>query len=496
MAEISGYEGLTADNIRVERIHTDVVTTGRFESSNEFLNKIQAAYVNSQLSNLIAVPLDCPHREKAPWLGDAHVTSEAVMYNYDAATLYTRWFRDWQSAQEENGFINLQSPDPQNLTGSSTAYAGGDVVWTAALMVIPWDVYQFTGDLGVLRENYDMIKRHAEWLMAHEPARNMGATMHWDWVGPDKNNMSAQCVGTAYYYHAMDLTTKIATALGENEDAAVFAKKAEAIYKTFNRTFFKGTYYDTNTETVNAIALAFGLVPEDKAETVLESLENVILVDMEGHMSVGVAGVRALPAALTQYGRPDLTYLMMTQTTYPGLGFMIESGATSLWEYWEHPDWEGVGQGGTNGRMWRSQNHCFLGGGFSTWLYADILGITAAEAGYDVISVKPQIPGDLTYVKGSMETIHGTIAVDWAVDENGNLTLKVSVPANTVADMYVPIRGESGNVTITEGGDVWFDSGEAKTDTYTETTDTHVAFRLGSGEYTFTMTGEGAYPFA
>lgn len=495
-AEISGYDNLTADNIRVERIHTDVKTTGNFESSNELLNKIQAAYVNSQLSNLIAVPLDCPHREKAPWLGDAHVTSEAVLYNFDAATLYTRWFKDWQSAQEENGFMNLQSPDPQNLTGSSTGYGGGDVVWTIALMVIPWDVYQFTGDLGVLRENYDMIKLHAEWLMAHEPAKNMGPTMHWDWVGPDKNSMSSQCVGTAYYYHAIDLTSKIAAALGESEDAAVFAQKAEAIYTTFNRSFFKRAYYDTNTETVNAIVLAFGLVPEDKVETVLKNLENVIRVDKEGHMSVGVAGVRALPAALTKYSRPDLTYLMMTQKTYPSLGFMIESGSTSLWEYWEHPDWEGIGQGGTNGRRFRSLNHCFLGGGFSTWLYADILGITAIEAGYDTISIKPQIPGDLTYAKGSVETVHGSIMVDWAIDEAGNLTLKVNVPANTVADVYIPIRGEARNVIITEGEDVWFDHGEAKTDAYTNVTDTHIAFRLGSGEYTFTMTGEGAYPFA
>ena len=148
---------------------------------------------------------------------------------------------------------------------------------------------------------------------------------------------------------------------------------------------------------------------------------------------------------------------MMTQKTYPGLGFMIESGATSLWEYWEHPDWEGTGQGGTNGRMWRSLNHCFLGGGFSTWLYADILGITATEAGYDAVSIKPQIPGDLTYAKGSVETIHGTVKVDWALDEAGNLTLKVNVPVNTVADVYVPIRGEAQGVTITEGEESWDD---------------------------------------
>jgi alpha-L-rhamnosidase len=213
-------------------------------------------------------------------------------------------------------------------------------------------------------------------------------------------------------------------------------------------------------------------------------------------MSVGVAGVRALPAALTMYERPDLTYLMMTQKSYPGSGFMIESGATSLWEYWEHYDWDGVGQGGSNPRYFRALNHCFLGGGFSTWVYADLLGITAAEAGYDRIQIRPQIPGDLTYAKGQVETVHGTVKVDWIVDETGNLTMKVTVPANTVAEVYVPIRGEGANVTITEGDDVWFARGEAAVDTYVETTDTHVHFRLGSGEYIFTMSGEGTYPFA
>lgn len=493
--EVTGYEGLTADNVVVERVHTDVEITGSFESSNELLNKIQAAYVNSQLSNLMSLPVD-PSREKGAWLGDVHVTSESSIYNFNMTALYGRWFHDWRTTQHENGHFNLKSPDPGDLTGPNSGYSIGDVVWTSALMIIPWDVYQATGDLSVIRENYDMIKLHAEWLMTHELNRNLGTTMHWDWTGPDKNLMSRECVATGYYYNAINLTAKMAALLGKTEDVATFEKKAEAIYKTFNRTFFKRTYYDTNTETVNAIALAFDLVDEKYIDVVLKSLEEVILVEKEGHMSVGVAGVRALPAALTKYERPDLTYLMMTQKTYPGLGFMIESGATSLWEYWEHYDWEGIGQAGTNPRNLRALNHCFLGGGFSTWVYADLLGITAAEAGYDTVNVKPQVPGDLTYAKGQVETVHGTVKVDWAVDDTGNLTLKVTVPANTTAEVFVPIRGEAQNVTITEGDDIWFAKGEATVDTYVETTDTHVHFRLGSGEYSFTMTGEGAYPFA
>lgn len=489
-AEISGYDGLTADNIRVERLHTDVEATGQVESSNELFNQIQAAYVNSQLSNLIAVPLDCPHREKAPWLGDAHVTSESTLYNFDAVTLYERWFRDWVTEQREDGFFNIQIPDPGNIS------KGEDYIWKAAIMIIPWDVYQVTGDEGVLRENYDMIKLQAVWFEANEHASNRGYSVLGDWVGPDRKTVNMECVATAYYYHAMDLAAKIATVLGETEDAQNFAKKAERIKTVFNRQFFKKTYYDSRNETPQAVALAFGLVPEEHVETVLNSLAQIIMEDKAGHMSVGVAGVRTLPAALTKYDRPDLTYLMMAQTTYPGLGFMIESGATSLWEYWEHPDWEGVGEAGQNARVWRSQNHCFLGGGFSTWLYADLLGITAVEAGYDTISIKPQIVGDLTYAKGSVETVHGTVKVDWSVDAEGNLTMKVTIPANTVADVYVPVRGDVQNVTITEGEDVWFAGGEAKVDTYKAATDTHVQFRLGSGEYVFTMTGEGAYPFA
>lgn len=153
----------------------------------------------------------------------------------------------------------------------------------------------------------------------------MGNSMHWDWVGLDKDTISVRCEATGYYYHVMNLSYKIASILGETEDASLYSNKAEKIRKTFSRSFFKGTYYDTNTETVNAIALSFGLVPEEHVDTVLKSLEQVILVDKAGHMTVGSAGIRTLPAALTKYGRPDLTYLMVTQTTYPGLGFMIES---------------------------------------------------------------------------------------------------------------------------------------------------------------------------
>ena len=489
-AEITGYEDLTEDNIRIEIMHTDFEVTGNVDCSNELLNQIHAAYLNSQLSVMMSLPLIDPSREKAPWLGDAHITSEAVLYNFDAVTLYERWFRDWVTEQREDGFFNIQIPDPGNIS------KGEDYIWKAAIMIIPWDVYQVTGDENVLRENYDMIKLQAQWFVANEHAANLGFTVLGDWIGPDRNTVNMECVATAYYYHAMDLAAKIAKVLGENEDAAEFAKKADRIKTVFNRQFFKKTYYDSRNETPHAVALAFGLVPEEHVETVLNSLAQIITEDKTGHLSVGVPGARTLTAALTKYGRPDLTYLMMTQTTYPSFGFMIENGATSLWEYWEHPDWEGVGEAGLNARVWRAQNHCFMGGGFSTWLYADLLGITAVEAGYDTISVKPQIPGDLTYAKGSVETVHGTVKVDWSVDADGNLAMKVTVPANTKADMYVPVRGDAQNVTITEGEDVWYANGEAKVDTYKATTDTHVQFRLGSGEYVFTMTGEYAYPFA
>lgn len=489
-AEISGYDGLTEENVRIEIMHTDFDTAGTVETSNELLNKIQTAYINSQLSVMMSLPLIDPSREKAPWLGDAHITSEAVLYNFDALTLYDRWFRDWRTEQREDGFFNIQIPDPQNIS------KGEDYVWKAAIMIIPWDVYQVTGDESVLRENYDVIKLHVEWMLANEHVPNLGFTVLGDWIGPDRTTVSMDCVGTAYYYHAMDLAAKIATVLGETADAETFAQKAERIKIVFNRRFFKGTYYDSKNETPQAMALAFGLVPEEHVETVLNSLEQIIREEKEGHMSVGVPGARTLPAALTKYGRPDLTYLMMTQKTYPSFGFMIESGATSLWEYWEHPDWEGIGEASLVERKWRALNHCFQGGGFSSWLYADLLGIAATEAGYDTVSIKPQIPGDLTYAKGSVETVHGSVKVDWVLDDTGNLTLKVNVPANTVADVYVPIRGEAQNVTITEGEDIWYANGEAKVDAYKNATDTHILFRLGSGEYVFTMTGEGAYPFA
>ena len=58
---------------------------------------------------------------------------------------------------------------------------------------------------------------------------------------------------------------------------------------------------------------------------------------------------------LTDNGRPDLAYEIATQKTYPGWGYMIEHGATTIWELWN---------GNTADPTMNSGNHVMLVGDF------------------------------------------------------------------------------------------------------------------------------------
>jgi alpha-L-rhamnosidase len=79
------------------RTHTALVSTGELAfdgGPSRMLNQLQTIVRAGQLSNVAAgMPTDCPTREKHGWLGDAQVTAEEAMFNFDMAAVYTEYVR-------------------------------------------------------------------------------------------------------------------------------------------------------------------------------------------------------------------------------------------------------------------------------------------------------------------------------------------------------------------------------------------------------------------
>jgi alpha-L-rhamnosidase len=169
--------------------------------------------------------------------------------------------------------------------------------------------------------------------------------------------------------------------------------------------------------------LLFDIVPKALKGKVVKNLENDILITHDGHLNTGMHGTYFMLDYLTKSDRSDLIFTITNQKTYPGWGYMIENGATTIWEEWN----------GDN-----SQIHNTLIS-IGAWFIQGIGGIQVDEdaPGYKHFLIKPAFVGDLTFARTQFESMYGTIITDWRL-KGGQILLNVTVPANTTATVYLP----------------------------------------------------------
>ncbi|HSW00876.1 MAG TPA: glycoside hydrolase family 78 protein [Sedimentisphaerales bacterium] len=429
--EVTGLPGKPSlDMLEARVVHTAFDKAGSFECSNELFNRIQRNTLWSYVSNFHGYPTDCPHREKNGWTGDAHLAAETGLYNFDSAAAYAKWINDLYDEQRDSGEL------PGIVPTSGWGYAWGNgPAWDSAYVLIPWYLYQYKGDTRVLADHYERHKRYVDYLTSK--ARNGIVSIGLgDWV-PAKSKTPEKVTSTGYYYRDAVIVSKTAAMLGKTEEVRKYEDLANGIRDAFNREFFqKDTgLYAGGTQTAMSCALAHGLVPPQEQERVLSNL--VAMIDKnDGFLDAGILGVKYLIDCLTAGGRADVVYGMATKTTYPSWGRWLEEGATTLWEQWD-------GQA--------SRNHIMFGH-ISAWFYQVLGGIRLDpdSAGFKRFAIKPQLLGDVTWAKAEYESMYGTIRSNWEI-RSGRFILKIAVPVNTTATVYVPCDPQK---AITEGPDI------------------------------------------
>ena len=247
-------------------------------------------------------------------------------------------------------------------------------------------------------------------------------------------------------------------ALGRTDDSARFTAMADAVRDAFVREFSRGAGLLTvETQTSYLLALAFELLPVEERPAAATRLVELIR-DNDWHLSTGFIGISFLNPILTLNGYADVAYRLLLQETYPSWLYPIKHGATTIWERWNgwtHED------GFFNPHM-NSFNHYSLGS-VGEWLFRHVAGIELdpAHPGYERFVLKPYIGGGLDWARASYRTAHGTIRSHWR-REDGRLQWTITVPANTVADVWLPatnanaIQTDGLEVTTTEPGWVRF----------------------------------------
>jgi alpha-L-rhamnosidase len=428
-------------------VGTDFEQNGKFITSDSLLNKIHRATVWAQKSNTHGYPTDCPHREKGGYTGDGQVVAEASIHDFQMAAFYTKWLNDMRDAQQENGRIPNTAP---TLVGGT----GGGIAWGSAYMLIPWWMYQYYNDRRIMEVHYEAMKVYIGYL--HNLARtdsdpkeayiinNFGG--YWDslgeWCAPGQSDCpNHPMVNTCYYYLNSTMMSKIASALGNKTDALRYSALADTIKAEINKKFFNETTFnygtDSTFQTYQLLALAGDIVPEGLREQVLKTVLDDIVITRSGHLNTGIIGTKYLWPVMAHAGRSDLAYSILKTTTYPGFGYWIEKGATTLLEQWD----------GRN-----SHNHQMFGS-VDEFFYKYLAGIRSPEdgettRGYKHIHIQPYIPDGLSFVNASLNTVAGRIESNWQENPDSFL-LNVVIPANSSATVSIQVSDYS-DVLVTE----------------------------------------------
>ena len=410
------------ETLRAAVVHTDLPSAGSFECSSPLLNTIQEMAERSTLTNYHSIPTDCPHREKNGWTGDSVLSAEQVLLNFDSVTAHRKWLRDIIDAQRPSGQIPGIVP-----TGGWGYNWGSGPAWDSALILIPWYVYVYYGDRQILEDTYDAMVKYLGFLDSMSDGGLVDFGLG-DWCPPGENPWDHKCptvvTDTAYAYVEYDTVARIAAVLGRDEEAREFKERAGYVREAFRSAFVDSSSGSVagNSQTSLACALYQGLLEKGEEPKALENL--VAEVEKYGrHLDTGILGAKYLLHTLSSHGRTDIAYAVATQTDYPGWGYWVEQGATSLWERWDGRD---------------SQNH-HMYSDISAWFYRELAGIRPdpEEPGFKHTLFRPNPVADLTWAKAHHQSPHGLIECSWEVKAD-SFVLQVTVPANCRGTISLP----------------------------------------------------------
>ncbi|MGN7862799.1 family 78 glycoside hydrolase catalytic domain [Microbacterium sp. 22303] len=454
-------------------IANDLDQTASFSSSHPRLDRLVQNTVWSQRSNFLAVPTDCPQRERAGWTGDLQIFTPTAATLMGVASFLDRWLRNVRVDQAaHDGIVPIIVPmppalDAPGLLGDGVGDISDSAGWSDAITIAPWELYRHYGDPRFLRDNIDAMRAWVEHQTADAaaalPAHLDPATLSaerlarqrllWngrmnfgDWLAPSTLDgsrpesegldefaaimlapqLTAELTGPLFQIRSLDLYAASAEALGDAATAAQAREHAAAVRAAFAAEYVGDDgRIGPDMQGIAVLALAFDAVPDDLRPRVVARL--VELVHEAGvHLDTGFVSVPFLLDVLWDEGHADLARALLVQDTAPSWLYEVDHGATTIWEAWK-----AVHEDGTVERM--SMNH-YAFGCVVDWMMRRVAGIELIEPGYRRTRIAPDLDGVLDHCRAHVDAPAGRIAVDWRRDAAG-ADLTVEVPFGVTADI-------------------------------------------------------------
>lgn len=398
-------------------LHSDVEERGGFTCSDQTADRLQEITRRSDLSNLFYFPNDCPHREKNGWAADAALSSEHMLLNLGVERCYQEWLHNISRAMDAKGALPGVIP-----TGGWGFFWGNGPAWDNVLFYLTYFTYRYRGDRTVIQENAAAMMRYLHYIGTRIEEDGLIAFGLGDWCPVGPSNMPHQA--------PLRFTDSVLTADMAEKAAYLFGQIGMAREQAFANDLhahmiaaIRENLVDLSTMTVagncqtsQAMALYYGVfTPAERPAAFARLLEFIDQADY--HMRVGVLGGRVLFHVLTQFGRSDLAFQMITRPDFPSYGDWVRRGATTLWENF-FPE----------GEQPSSMNHHFWGD-ISGWFIQALAGIRVNPKGRSVseIDLRPSFIPQLSYAEGFHIAPAGRVWVRWERQKD-TVLLKVEAP--------------------------------------------------------------------
>lgn len=457
--EITGLKYKPAiEDIQGISFHTNVDNKNSFSCSSELLNSIQIASERTFLANLISVQSDCPAREKFGYGGDLNATSESFIYNFDMHTFYRKTVYDWVDAIRDSLFV-----DTAPFVGIK--YCG--LSWESAMLITQYYLYLYYNDVELVEELYDLDR---DWM-------KKAAMIHPDGI-VDKGlsdhealeRVPVQLTGTCHYLQCARIMEEFARIMNDKEGEAEYRFLGDEL-----QTKIKAMFWDQpvikklNKQTLFSTLLYHDILPAEETEAAKDSLLTALKNGPSGHFTTGIFGTKFILEALSKSGCSDAVFDVVNSRSFPGWGYMIDRGATTIWETWKESD--------------NTFSNCHpMFGTVSEWFFRWLGGIRPDPEypGFERFILSPSIPEGLDSVRCNYHSPLGEIISGWEKDGTDKIIFDFKIPDGSIATVILPSE-ELINITIK-------DKSKAKTYTPDNTSIISGQIELKPGEYNLSVT--------
>ena len=442
-AELTGLPTAPDKNTLTANVfHTDAPFTAKLSTGSAMLNQLWSNILWGQRSNFVGLPTDCPQRdERLGWMGDAEVFWRAASYNTDLAAFSRKFAADMRGTQVGSPYYGIYSP------GVAKPNEGNAAGWSDAGVIIPWTSWLQTGDTSIIQQNWDAMQKYLDALQNANPDflwKNDLGDAFGDWLSPE-GKTDQVLIGTAYWAYDVTLMRQMAHATGRAQDEERYAQLFDKIRAAFQKQFVHddgfvagadnapsrfGVINNPNamskggdTQTGYVLALHMNLVPDTLRAVAARKLADKIEANHD-LLGTGFLGTPYLLEELTKAGYAKLAYTLLLNTQYPSWGYMVEHGATTMWERWNGDQMRGD-------PSMNSYNH-YAYGAVADWIYRFAAGIdaTSSDPGFHTVVLHPVFDARLGHLAFDYDSQYGAIHSDWTVTKSA-AKWTVTIPANT-----------------------------------------------------------------